>query len=73
MPNITGKLIAGEFVDAIMSSAGALYGKAGGTSPSAGEGTANGLYFDASRSNAIYGASSTVQPPAIVLIPQIKF
>lgn len=29
--------------------------------------------FDASKSNSIYGASTTVQPPAIVLIPQIKF
>ena len=29
--------------------------------------------FDASKSNAIYGASTTVQPPAIVLIPQIKY
>lgn len=29
--------------------------------------------FDASRSNPIYGASSTVQPPAIALIAQIKY
>ena len=29
--------------------------------------------FDASLSNAIYGASTTVQPPAIVLIPQIRY
>ena len=29
--------------------------------------------FDASRSNAIYGKSNTVQPPAIKLIPQIKY
>lgn len=29
--------------------------------------------FDASRSNAIYGASTTVQPPALALIPQIKY
>lgn len=28
--------------------------------------------FKASRYNSIYGASTTVQPPAIVLIPQIK-
>ncbi len=31
------------------------------------------LLFDASLSNSIYGASKTVQPPAIVLIPQIKY
>ena len=29
--------------------------------------------FDASRSNAIYGNANTVQPPAIVLIPQMKY
>lgn len=31
------------------------------------------LQFDASRSNSIYGAASTVQPPALQLIAQIKF
>lgn len=29
--------------------------------------------FDASRSNPIYGASKTVQPPAITMIAQIKY
>ena len=29
--------------------------------------------FDASKYNSIYGASTTVQPPAIQLIPQIKY
>lgn len=29
--------------------------------------------FDAARSNAIYGKSTTVQPPALALIPQIKY
>lgn len=31
------------------------------------------LLFDASNSNKIYGASETVQPSAIILIPQIKY
>lgn len=31
------------------------------------------LVVDASKSNAIYGNSDTVQPPSIVLIPQIKY
>ena len=31
------------------------------------------LKFDASRSNPIYGKATTVQPPSISLIPQIKF
>ena len=39
---------------------------------------AKGIYgykisFDASLSNPIYGATDTVQPPAIQLIPQIKY
>lgn len=29
--------------------------------------------LDASKSNTIYGSSSTVQPPALALIPQIKY
>ena len=35
--------------------------------------TENGYSFKASRFNSIYGASTTVQPPAIVLIPQIRY
>lgn len=37
--------------------------------------TRDGSYIrvDASYSNAIYGKSDTVQPPAIVLIPQMKY
>lgn len=31
------------------------------------------VHFYASSSNTIYGASSTVQPPAITLIPQIRY
>ena len=38
-----------------------------------GGGASRGVAFDASRSNATYGKSNTVQPPAIVSIPQIKF
>ena len=32
-----------------------------------------GLDFDASKSNPIYGASTTVQPPAIKLLPVLKY
>ena len=39
-----------------------------------GEGYSYGTVgFDASRSSAIYGATNTVQPPALSLIPQIRF
>ena len=33
----------------------------------------NQITFSASNSNALYGSSNTVQPPAFSLIPQIKF
>ena len=36
-------------------------------------GNTQGLYFDASRASSVYGASNTVQPPALALVPQIKF
>lgn len=35
--------------------------------------TSNVVSFSANRSNQIYGNSTTVQPPALQLIPQIKF
>ena len=40
---------------------------------SANTSAACNLEFDASRSNPIYGKSTTVQPSALQLIPQIKF
>ena len=33
----------------------------------------NLIKIDASKSSSIYGKSATVQPPALRLIPQIKF
>lgn len=52
---------------------GALY--KGSAGQGCGGAAANGvrIYFDASRSNAIYGNSETVQPATITLIPQIKY
>lgn len=41
-----------------------------GTSSATVWGTIN---FNASRSNEIYGSADTVQPPALSLIPQIKY
>lgn len=45
----------------------------GGSSEDANMGVLNGLAFDASRSNPIYGKSTTVQPPSFAFILQIKF
>lgn len=38
-----------------------------------GEANITQVKFIASNSNVIYGASNTVQPPSISLVPQIKY
>ena len=65
----TGSGITTDFGDGY----GALYSIPSGATFNAGPYRQAGLRFDASRSNAIYGGSETVQPPAFALIPQIKF
>ena len=74
MPNITGTITDKQQWDNIVVT-GAFYKTTrtadwGGANSGQGMG---GLGIDASRSNPIYGASNTVQPPAVALIPQIKF
>lgn len=80
LPNISGQIWNIAYQDAYKSS-----GSSNGafSKRTANEGTsfigtteqytADGFVFDASHSNAIYGKSSTVQPPALQLIPQIKY
>ena len=78
LPNITGKFNAqgnsngGKFSD---KASGAFYTNtpySGNVNSGVGD-VSGGYSFDASRVNSIYGAGSTVQPPAISLIPQIKY
>ena len=76
LPNITGKFSAREFTayhNSQIRGEGALYptGEAwfGGNKGSSDQSAVLGL--DASRSNSIYGRSSTVQPPALTLLPCI--
>ena len=82
MPNITGKIT--DTAQGVLnydggpnnSVAGALYVGSERVSnfPAVGNGSGAGSFgFDASKSNAIYGNSTTVQPPALQLLPQIKF
>ena len=75
LPNITGAgplasstSPSGSFTGAFSKATGSL---AGGISEG-GSVDAN-VTFDASASSAIYGASSTVQPPAVRLLPCIKY
>ena len=80
MPDITGRIgdtsqsAVGFYSGPKLS--GAFYDSftiASGFGLNAGEATLSGCYFAASKSNTIYGSNRTVQPPAITLIPQIKF
>ena len=75
LPNITGSTAA--YLGGNHHDIGALYSA---NSPSDGTFNISGttyikqqILIDASRSNAIYGASATVQPPALVLLPQIRY
>ena len=72
LPNITGKsegcYRVNEYSD------GAFYYVRESNSSLSGDTLLMQIFgFDASRSNAIYGSSDTVQPPALSLIPQIMF
>ncbi len=74
LPNITGQQL---FYAYVMQGnwSGAIYGSASGSRVNNGSaGTGYGaMSFDASRSNTIYGASTTVQPPAIKLLPILRY
>jgi microcystin-dependent protein len=77
LPNITGKLAVGNTqapsISPIGQGAFKDHGVSGGTQGASW--TAAGTYYDfnASLSNSIYGASSTVQPPAIQTLICIKY
>lgn len=78
LPNITGYSALGGFTGKTDKSWGAMQKKvldqnAGFTIVATSDKDLSTLFFDASMSNAIYGASDTVQPPACCLIAQIKY
>lgn len=70
LPNITGEIgydnNVGHLVGAFYAAPGSLEGNSSGNG-----GQVAG--FDASRVSSVYGASQTVQPPAIRLLPCIKY
>lgn len=80
LPNITGAVTgydmfrsmqgAGPFFDDTTTNAFGLSRPSGGHSHN--DSSAQIAGFDASRATSLYGASSTVQPPAIRLLPCIK-
>lgn len=77
LPNIRGSFsghLLGYQADSTRSD-GAFYITVHNDRQADGGGYANmpSFNFDASKSNPIYGASDTVQPPAITMIAQIKY
>jgi len=74
LPNITGYLEDARGAVVTEKSTGALTGSyetTGGTGR-VDNGTNSKIYLDASKSNAIYGNSDTVQPPALTMVYIIK-
>lgn len=77
LPNITGSVSTGgsystyNLTGVFLGSTNG--GGTGATHASAYNGQTQHLKFDASNSNAIYGKSTTVQPPAIVVNYFIKY
>lgn len=66
LPNITGTMTSSAWKLGRPALTGAFYKKdTGGDRPSYGTSGGSDWYFDASRSNPIYGNSNTVQPQAI--------
>mgnify|MGYP005868725939 CR=1 FL=1 len=77
LPNITGKVEGIRRVDNIQEAAtSAMYWAVQNffmkTVETEGTACAD-IRFDASRNNAIYGKSSTVQPPSVRVLPLIRF
>lgn len=77
LPNITGKTgVFENYQGNKMSSSGALFYSQYSEKLSIGGGGTGYYYYvnlNASKSNSIYGTSSTVQPPAATMMPIIKY
>ena len=73
LPNITGQL--SNLNAARNNASGAFYRSSDyiGKMSSSADGKAVSIYLNAGRSSSIYGNSTTVQPPALTLLPCIKY
>ena len=74
-PNITGQICSDITNAVLVEPSGAFYSTSKGNSSAGTDTTINGVLgvsMDASRSTSLYGSATTVQPPAIALLPCIK-
>lgn len=71
LPNITGKIVG---FDKLNVASGAFYNQSSSMWNATGDSSsAYDILLDASRSSTIYGASNTVQPPALTMRFYIKY
>ena len=70
LPNITGDWNSAQYIDA-WSSNGAVYGIQNNSAEYNSGSQGMRAYFDASRSSAVYGKSSTVTPASTTLYPWV--
>lgn len=77
LPNITGKVMVGGYQLMTSKHTGAFFGSDYGTADYHGQDGRQNVPttfgIDASRSSAVYGSSSTVQPPSLRALAIIKF
>ena len=77
LPNITGTMMLWQFGGWESQSTGAISNSFTGASTANGSGNDilkdSIMQFNANKSNGIYGNSTTVQPPALTLLPCIKY
>ncbi len=77
LPNITGKVMVGGYQLMTSKHTGAFFGSDYGTADYHGQDGKKNVPttfgIDASRSSAVYGSSSTVQPPSLRALAIIKF
>ena len=71
LPNITGQVTGGKNRNS--SGAFKYIGEASSVYNPGGDSKFDQFSFDASRSSSVYGNSTTVQPPALTLLPCIKY
>lgn len=73
LPNITGNFRVWKFDPSVGGAFGVTYLGGWANSSNGGSDSMWQVNMDASKSNRVYGLSTTVQPKSIVLIPQIKY
>ena len=75
LPNITGTVCTNAYYFGNYDATGAMWASSGSGNRNTGDdgGSNTKINFNASRSSSVYGASTTVQPPAVTVRFIIKY